>query len=246
MAESTARPDPARVAVLIPALDEEASLGRVIADIPRSGPGFCLARVVVADNGSRDRTPEVARAAGAEVVLEPRRGYGQACLAGAAWLRDPARRPDILVYLDGDYSDFPGELTRVVEPIVAGRAELVIGSRVAGRHEPGALLPQAVFGNWLATRLIRLFWRVSWTDLGPFRAIRWDAYERLGMADTNFGWTVEMQVKAARHGLRGEEVPVSYRKRIGRSKVTGTIYGTLAAGTKILWTIFREAFRPDR
>lgn len=227
--------------MVIPALNEEASIGRVLADIPRSGAGFVLEHVVVVDNGSRDGTAEAARRGGAETLSEPRRGYGQACLTGIAWLSTPGRRPDILVFLDADYSDFPAELPGVVAPIASGEADLVIGSRVIGHREAGALLPQARFGNWLATRLIRLFWGASWTDLGPFRAIRFDRYEELGMVDRNFGWTVEMQVKGARRGLRGVEVPVSYRKRIGSSKVTGTIHGTLAAGTKILWTIFREA-----
>jgi glycosyltransferase involved in cell wall biosynthesis len=230
-----------RVAVVIPALNEAASVGKVVAALPRP----LVERVVVVDNGSSDNTADVARRAGAMVLDEPRRGYGQACLAGIAWLRHPDRQPDILAFVDGDLSDHPEELTRVIEPIAAGRADLVIGSRVLGNAAPGALLPQARFGNWLATRLIRLLWGVRYTDLGPFRAIRWADYERLGMADTNYGWTVEMQVKAAQRGLRGVEVPVSYRKRIGRSKVTGTISGTIGAGVKILWTIFREAVRPS-
>jgi glycosyltransferase involved in cell wall biosynthesis len=225
------------VAVVIPALNEAGSIGRVLADLPRPP----VERVVVVDNGSADDTAGEARRGGAEVLSEPRRGYGRACLAGIAWLSAPERRPDILVFIDGDYSDHPAELAGVIAPIVDGRADLVVGSRVLGRAEPGALLPQARFGNWLATTLIRLLWGVRYTDLGPFRAIRFDALERLGMADTNFGWTVEMQVKAARHHLRSEEVPVSYRKRIGKSKVTGTLKGTLAAGTKILYTIFKES-----
>lgn len=230
-----------RVAVVIPALNEASSVGKVIAAFP---PGV-VDRVVVVDNGSSDSTADVARKAGAMVIDEPRRGYGQACLAGIAWLRHPDRAPDILAFVDADFSDHPEELSRVIEPIVSGRADLVIGSRVLGNAAPGALLPQARFGNWLATRLIRLVWGVRYTDLGPFRAIRWSDYERLGMADTNFGWTVEMQVKAAHRGLRGVEVPVSYRKRIGRSKVTGTISGTIGAGVKILWTIAREAVHPS-
>jgi glycosyltransferase involved in cell wall biosynthesis len=234
--------DMARVAVVIPALNESASIGRVLADLPRPP----VAQVVVVDNGSTDNTAELARKGGAMVLSEPRRGYGQACLTGIEWLRSPANRPDILVFIDGDYSDHPAELVRVIEPILAGRTDLVIGSRVLGEAAPGALLPQARFGNWLATRLIRWIWRVPYTDLGPFRAIRFEALERLGMADTNYGWTVEMQVKAARAGLVSVEVPVSYRKRIGRSKVTGTIRGTVGAGIKILWTIAREAVAPGR
>ncbi|TPW12680.1 MAG: glycosyl transferase family protein [bacterium] len=229
-----------RVAVVIPALNESTSIGRVLADLPRPP----VTQVVVVDNGSTDNTAEVARKGGAMVLGESRRGYGQACLTGIAWLSAPDRRPDILVFIDGDYSDHPGELTRVIEPIVAGKADMVIGSRVLGEAAPGALLVQARFGNWLATRLIRLIWGVSYTDLGPFRAITFPALERLGMGDTNYGWTVEMQVKAAQIGLIAVEVPVSYRKRIGRSKVTGTLRGTFGAGSKILWTIFREALLP--
>lgn len=224
-----------RVAVVIPALDEERSLGRVLADIP---PPF-RDRVLVVDNGSRDRTPEVARAGGATVVREPRRGYGAACLRGlAALAADP---PHAVVFLDADYSDSPEEMDRVVGPVLRGEADLVVGSRVRGVRERGALAPQARFGNALATFLIRVLFGVRFTDLGPFRAVGWDALRDLGMRDRDYGWTVEMQVKAAKRGLRCLEVPVSYRKRIGRSKITGTVEGVVRAGTKILWTIFREA-----
>jgi glycosyltransferase involved in cell wall biosynthesis len=224
------------VAVVIPALDEERSIGRVIADIPEAYRG----RVVVVDNGSRDGTAAAARAAGALVVREPRRGYGAACLRGLAELRD--RPPRAVVFLDADYSDDPREMGRVVEPVLRGEADLVIGSRVRGTREPGALLPQARFGNALATFLIRLFYGARFTDLGPFRAVSWDALERLRMRDLDYGWTVEMQVRAARRGLRSVEVPVSYRRRIGTSKVTGTVRGTVGAGRKILWVIFRDVF----
>jgi len=221
------------VDVVIPALNEESSIGQVLADIPWD----LVRRVVVADNGSTDATASVAREAGAIVVAAPRRGYGSACLAGLDELRlDP---PDICVFLDGDYSDHPEQLSEVIAPIVEGRAELVIGSRTLGEHEAGALLPQAVFGNWLACALIRALYGATFTDLGPFRAIRWEALEQLRMEDTNFGWTVEMQVKAARQRMRSVEVPVRYRKRVGVSKVTGTLKGTVMAGYKILWTIYR-------
>jgi len=225
----------ADVAVIIPALDEEASIGRVLADIPDRYRG----RVLVVDNGSRDATPRVAQEAGALVLSEPRRGYGSACLRGLGELSaDP---PRVVVFLDGDYSDRPAEMVRVAGPVLAGEADLVIGSRVLGEREPGALAPQARFGNALATFLIRVLFGVRFTDLGPFRAVEWDALRRLDMRDPDYGWTVEMQVKAARRGLRCLEVPVSYRRRIGRSKVTGTVRGVVGAGTKILWTIFREA-----
>jgi len=223
---------PPAIAVVIPALDEEQAIGKVLRDIPEGA-----SQVVVVDNGSRDRTAEVARGLGAEVVAEPRRGYGQACLTGIAQLD----RPDIVVFLDGDYSDYPEEMSALVAPLLTGEADMVIGSRTLGQREKGALLPQARFGNWLSTLLIRLLFGVPFTDLGPFRALRFDALQRLAMQDRDFGWTVEMQVKAARLGLRAVEVPVRYRRRIGTSKITGTLSGTLRAGHKILWTIFRYA-----
>jgi glycosyltransferase involved in cell wall biosynthesis len=236
------------VAVIIPALNEAASLGRVLADIPAA----YRERVVVVDNGSTDDTAAVARAGGARVVPEPRRGYGAACLRGLAELSGTGEPggsgaavnpPAVVVFLDADYSDAPEEMGRVAEPVVLGEADLVVGSRVLGRREPGALAPQARFGNALATALIRVLFGTRFTDLGPFRAVSWDALERLRMADRDFGWTVEMQVRAAKLGLRCREVPVSYRRRIGTSKITGTVRGTLAAGWKILWVIFREALR---
>lgn len=220
--------------VVIPALNEERSLPLVLADLPRPP----VRRVVVADNGSSDGTARVARKGGAEVVDAPRRGYGSACLAGLDHLRKTGP-PDIVVFVDADWSDHPEELPRLIAPILAGEADLVIGSRILGSREPGALLPQARAGNLIACGLIRLLYRHRFTDLGPFRAIRWDALERLGMSDPNFGWTAEMQVKALRKGLRCAEVPVSYRRRVGVSKITGTMTGTVRAGYKILWTVLR-------
>jgi glycosyltransferase involved in cell wall biosynthesis len=232
--------DGAPVAVVIPALDEEGSIGDVLRNIPAP----YRRRMVVVDNGSRDGTARVAREAGAQVVAEPRRGYGAACLAGlAALAADP---PRAVVFLDADSSDDPAEMPRVVGPVLAGEADLVIGSRVLGARERGALTPHARFGNAFATFLIRSLYGVRFTDLGPFRAVSWNALARMRMEDQDYGWTVEMQVRAARLGLVVREVPVSYRRRIGKSKISGTVRGTVGAGKKILWVIFREALRPRR
>lgn len=209
----------------------------VLADIPRPP----VRRIVVADNNSTDGTAEVGRRGGAVVVPAPMPGYGAACLAGLDHIRqhDP---PDIIVFLDADYSDHPDELPRIVAPIIEGDVDLVIGSRILGRREQGALLPQARMGNFVACTLIRLLYGFRYTDLGPFRAVRWSSFERLGMKDTNFGWTAEMQVKALRLGMQVTEVPASYRKRVGVSKITGTVKGTIMAGYKILLTVFRYSF----
>jgi glycosyltransferase involved in cell wall biosynthesis len=227
-----------RIFVIIPALNEEASIGRVIADIP----GDLVSEVIVTDNGSTDGTADIAAAAGAAVLREERRGYGYACMKGIEYARSKAEgeRPDIVVFLDGDYSDYPGELPILVKPIIEDGYDIIIGSRTRGERERGALLPQALYGNALATTLIKWIYGVEFTDLGPFRAIRFDKLLLLGMADMTYGWTVEMQIKAAKHGLRCGEVPVSYRKRIGESKVTGTLGGTVKAGYKILFTIFKH------
>lgn len=225
------------VDVIIPALNEEHSLGLVLADLPHE----LIRQVIVVDNGSTDATAEVAKKAGAVVVHEPRRGYGSACLAGLARAaHDP---PDVVAFLDADYSDHPEELARVLAPIARDGAELVIGSRMIGQREEGALLPQALFGNRLASALIDMIYGYRFTDLGPFRAITWDALTRIAMEDTNFGWTVEMQVKAAHFGLDTVEVPVSYRRRVGVSKITGTLTGSARAGYKILYTIFTYAMK---
>ena len=222
--------------MVIPALNEESALPHVLRDIPRPP----VRRIVVADNGSTDRTAAVAGEHGAEVVFEPERGYGAACLRALAHLaEDP---PNIVVFLDGDYSDHPDELPSVVEPIVRDQAELVIGSRAAGVAERGALSPQQRVGNAIACSVLRLLYGVEYSDLGPFRAIRWETLEALSMEDRNYGWTVEMQIKAAKRGVRHAEVPVSYRPRIGLSKVSGTLRGSASAGAKILWLLGRYAW----
>ena len=225
----------ARIAVVIPTLNEERAIGHVLKDIPD-----WIDDIVVVDNGSSDQTASVAHAGGARVISEPQRGYGKACQAGIAALSVP----DIVVFLDGDFSDHPEEMALLVDPILRCEADLVIGSRVRGAREPGALTPQARFGNWLSCALIRLFWGVRFSDLGPFRAIRFTTLQRLRMQDPNFGWTVEMQVKAAAAGVPAMDVPVSYRRRIGVSKISGTVRGVVLAGTKILYTILRAALHP--
>lgn len=227
----------ARISVVIPALNEERSVGSVLDAIPD-----WVDEVVVSDNGSTDRTAAVAAAHGARVVPEPRRGYGQACLTGIA----AVSKPDIVVFLDADFSDHPDEMDRLVDPILRDEVDMVIGSRIRGTRERGALTPQARFGNCLSCALIRAFWGVRFSDLGPFRAIRFSTLRRLDMRDTNFGWTVEMQVKAAAHGVRSAEVPVSYRRRIGASKISGTVRGVILAGSKILYTIMRAVLQPSR
>jgi len=227
-----------KTVVIIPALNEERSIAQVIGDIPRD----LVTEIVVVDNGSTDSTARIASGCGATVVNEGRKGYGQACLAGINHIKNSSYTPDIIVFLDGDYSDYPGEMKTLLSPVTEDGYDLVIGSRTVGERQKGALLPQALVGNYVATRLIKLFYGVSFTDLGPFRAIRYDKLLSLDIKDKTFGWTVEMQVKAAKKGLRCTEVPVSYRKRIGTSKVTGTITGSVMAGVKIIWMIFRQLF----
>lgn len=223
--------------VIIPAYNEGPSIGLVLGDLPAGW----VREVIVCDNGSTDDTAAQARLRGATVVHEPRKGYGSACLAGIAHIqaRREAEQPEIVVFLDGDYSDHPEEIPELIQPIIEQDMDLVIGSRALGDKEQGAMQPQQVFGNWLATNLIKLLYNYRFTDLGPFRAIRWSALRQLEMKDPNFGWTVEMQVKAAKQRLRCMEVPVAYRRRVGVSKVSGTLRGTLLAGYKILWTIFK-------
>ena len=202
-------------------------------------PKHLVRDIIVCNNGSSDQTAQVAAVAGAIVVNQPKKGYGNACLKGMEYIAQQTIKPDIVVFLDADYSDHPEEMTIVIAPLTEGVADLVIGSRALGARESGSMTPQQVFGNWLATRLIRLFFNYSFTDLGPFRAIRYDKLLDINMIDKNFGWTVEMQVKAAKRKLRCTEIPVTYRRRIGVSKVSGTVKGTVLAGYKIILTIFR-------
>jgi glycosyltransferase involved in cell wall biosynthesis len=222
-----------RVGLVMPARDEAAALPRVLPSLPA-----WLAQVIVVDNGSRDGTADIARSLGAEVVAEPRRGYGRACLAGLAAL---APGVTTVVFMDADGSDRPEDMPALLGPIARGEAALVIGSRTRGACEQGALTPQQRFGNALACGLMRAVWGARFTDLGPFRAIDRQALARLAMEDETWGWTVEMQVRAACRGLAVAEVPVAYRRRIGTSKISGTVSGSVRAGAKILYVIGREA-----
>jgi glycosyltransferase involved in cell wall biosynthesis len=221
--------------VIIPAFNESQSIGKVICDIPKM-----VTEIIVVDNASTDNTSDIARKKGATVLRENRKGYGYSCLKGIDYIKEKAEKKDIIVFLDGDYSDFPGEIEMLISPIISSGFDMVIGSRVLGERQKGSMLFQQIAGNWLATKLIKLFFKAHFTDLGPFRAITWDALERINMKDKTFGWTVEMQVKAAKLNLKFTEIPVSYRKRIGVSKVSGTIKGTILAGYKILLTIFKN------
>jgi len=221
--------------VIIPAYNEADAMGLVLDEIPKE----LVRNVVVANNNSTDATAEVAEKHGATVVFEPKAGYGNACLKAMDFIAKQEDKPDIVVFLDGDHSDYPEQLSEVVEPILQGKADLVIGSRALGNSESGSLTPQQIFGNWLATRLLKLFYGVAFTDLGPFRAIRYESLLALKMNDPTYGWTVEMQIKAAKQKLRSVEVPVDYRVRIGQSKVSGTVKGTIGAGYKIILTLLK-------
>ncbi|MEO8795247.1 MAG: glycosyltransferase family 2 protein [Daejeonella sp.] len=221
--------------VIIPAYNESASIAKVIHAIPAF-----VTEVIVVNNASTDATVQVAENAGATVINEFKTGYGNACLKGIDYLKAKAETKDIVVFLDGDFSDYPHEMDLLISPIRENEIDMVIGSRVLGNRQIGSMMPQQIFGNWLATKLIKLFYSAEFTDLGPFRAISWDALSQLKMNDKTYGWTVEMQVKAAKQKLKFTEVAVSYRKRIGVSKVSGTIKGSVLAGYKILFTIFKN------
>lgn len=225
------------VDVIIPARNEEAAIGKVIREIPKD----LVRDIVVCDNNSSDKTTEEALQAGATVIQQSKPGYGNACLRAIDHIKQkPASlHPDIIVFLDGDYSDYPEEMNSLIHPILSGK-DLVIGSRIKGIRHIGSMTTPQVFGNWLATSLIRYFYGQRFTDLGPFRAIRWNKLLELNMQDRDFGWTVEMQVKALKHNLHCVEVPVSYRKRLGKSKISGTVKGSVRAGHKIIWTILKS------
>ena len=223
------------IRVIIPALNEEKSIAKVINEIPEK----LVKEIIVCDNNSADKTSEEAKKAGATVLLEKEKGYGASCLKGIKYINNLEEKTDIVVFLDGDYSDYPEEMYQLVAPIQNDEADMVIGSRALGIKEKGSLTPQQVFGNWLATRMLKAFYGVHFTDLGPFRAIKLDTLNLLNMQDRNYGWTVEMQIKAAKQKIRSIEVPVSYRQRIGFSKVSGTVKGTFMAGYKIILTLFK-------
>ena len=226
------------IKVIIPAYNEAASIAQVIADIPNS-----VTEVIVVNNNSSDLTSANAMKAGATVLTEHNRGYGYACLKGMSYIAAQEEHPDIVVFLDGDYSDYPEELSKIVEPIIQNNVDFVIGARDKRLREEGSMTPQQIFGNWLATRLMSLFFRSKFTDLGPFRAIKYDKLLQLNMEDKTYGWTVEMQLKVLRQKLSYTEIPVRYRNRIGVSKVSGTVKGSILAGVKILSWIFKYSLK---
>lgn len=223
------------ISVIIPAFNEENGISEVLKEIPKD----LVSEIIVVNNASTDNTEKIAKECGATVLREPVSGYGRACLKGIDYLKSSSQSPLIVVFLDADHSDYPEEMADLVTPIIEDKADLVIGSRELGKKESGSMTPQQVFGNWLATRLMLWFYGVKFTDLGPFRAIRFSSLQDLNMQDKSYGWTVEMQLKAAKQKMRCLEVPVRYRKRIGFSKISGTIKGTIMAGYKILYTLFK-------
>ena len=226
------------IKVIIPAYNEEDSIGKVITEIPS-----IVSEIVVVNNNSSDQTVAVAKDAGATVLDEVKKGYGYACLKGMQYIANQQEKPEIIVFLDGDYSDYPGELTKIIKPIIKDNKDLVIGARVPELREKDAVTPQQVFGNWLACSLMKLFFKATFTDLGPFRAIKYDKLLALNMSDKTYGWTVEMQLKALKNKYSYTEIPVHYKKRIGVSKVSGTIKGSIFAGIKILTWIFKYSLK---
>lgn len=224
-----------KIAVIIPAFNEENAIGNVLNDIPKQ----LVTEIVVVDNNSKDKTAETAQKGGATLLFEKKQGYGAACLKGINYFKNKAEQPDIVVFMDADYSDYPEEMVQLIQPILVGNAEMVIGSRALGNRQKGSMTIPQIFGNWLATNLLKLFYGVKFTDLGPFRAITWPALMQMKMQDQTYGWTVEMQIKAAKLKIKSTEIPVNYRNRIGVSKVSGTVKGTILAGYKIITTLFK-------
>lgn len=228
----------ADIKVIIPAINEADSIGKVVSELQSH-----VSEVIVVDNGSEDETAANAKNAGATVLTENRKGYGYACLKGLEYVAKQSKQPDIIVFIDGDYSDYPEELDKVVAPILENDVDFVVGARKKALREPGSMTPQQVFGNQLATFLMRLLFRSKFTDLGPFRAIKYENLKELQMQDTTYGWTVEMQLKILRKKMSYTEVPVRYKRRIGVSKVSGTVKGTIFAGIKILGWIFKYSLK---
>ena len=226
------------IKVIIPAYNEEKAIAKVIVEIPS-----IVNEIIVISNNSTDKTEEVARKAGATVLIENKKGYGYACLKGMEYIASQEVKPDIVVFLDGDYSDYPEELTTLVAPIINQNIDFVIGARAEHLREKGAMTPQQIFGNWLATFLMKLFLNAKFTDLGPFRAIKYDKLLALKMEDKTYGWTVEMQLKVLKQNRTYLEIPVKYKNRIGVSKVSGTVKGTIMAGIKIINWIVKYTFK---
>lgn len=223
------------IVVIIPAYNEENAIGNVITDLPKDW----IREVVVVNNNSNDATKDIAAKAGATVLDQPIQGYGNACLKGIEYIKQLNPLPEIVVFIDADYSDHPEELPLLVRPLMEDGYDMIIGSRALGQKESGSMTPQQIFGNWLATRMIKAFYGIAYTDLGPFRAIKYDALIEIDMQDKTYGWTVEMQLKAAKLNMKVSEVAVNYRKRIGFSKISGTVKGTIMAGYKIIATILK-------
>lgn len=226
------------IKVIIPAFNEADAIGYVINDIPN-----IVNEIIVIDNGSTDCTSAQAKLAGATVLYEQKKGYGYACLKGIDYIENLIQKTDIVIFLDGDYSDYPEDLSQIIKPILTKDIDFVIGSRNQGLSEKGAMQPQQIFGNWLATKLMRIFFGSRFTDLGPFRAIKYEVLKQLKMEDKTYGWTVEMQLKILKQKFKYTEVPVRYRNRIGVSKVSGTLKGTIFAGIKILTWIFKYSLK---
>mgnify|MGYP001820709872 CR=1 FL=1 len=226
------------IKVIIPAFNEADSIAKVVCEIPNT-----VSEIIVVNNNSSDETAKNAKKTGATVLSEDNMGYGYACLHGMEYISQQSNKPDIIVFIDGDYSDYPEDLTKVVQPIIDQDIDFVVGARVKEKRERGSMTPQQIFGNWLATFLMKLLFRSTFTDLGPFRAIKYDKLLTLEMEDKTYGWTVEMQLKVLKKKMTYVEVPVRYKKRIGKSKVSGTVKGSIFAGIKILGWIFKYSIR---